>query len=78
MTKTLKTLAGRTHGRAGTYTYGCRCALCRQAWREYRTNNDRQWAHRRARNRIGEWAIANHPDVYARLLAEALAERSKT
>ena len=24
---------GRTHGRVSTYSYGCRCELCRTAWR---------------------------------------------
>ncbi len=29
----------RQHGKPGTYTSGCRCDACREAWRVYRRSN---------------------------------------
>lgn len=31
----------RTHGKPGTYTAGCRCDACREAWRDYRADRPR-------------------------------------
>ncbi len=34
-------LSRRTHGKPGTYTAGCRCDECREAWRGYRADRPR-------------------------------------
>lgn len=35
---------GRRHGYVATYTWGCRCELCRAAWRVYHAKRRRDEA----------------------------------
>lgn len=56
---------GATHGKIATYSCGCRCDLCRVAWRIYRRP---KVAAYRARKRAEREAVA-----YERRVAEARA-----
>jgi len=36
------------HGTTSAYTnHGCRCDLCREAWRDYKVPRNRAWSARR-------------------------------
>jgi len=42
---------GASHGKVATYACGCRCAWCREAWREYRRPRVAEWSRRKKRER---------------------------
>lgn len=67
-------LTNRSHGIAATYAAGCRCDLCREAWRSYSHTNIAQAAQRRAHGRAPAVLRDLYPDVWAGLVAACRAE----